>query len=455
MHPSMRPAPASRRRRRLASALGRPGPVRLIALGYASYMAAGFAVLMLPAAAATDVRWIDHLFIAVSAVSTTGLVSIDPGSSYTLLGQAAILVMIQAGGIGFMTANSVVWMALTDRPPAGMQVQIARSVFALPPEIPVRPFLARVILYTALVEAAGALALWPLFAAAGAPNPAWQALFHSVSAFCTAGFALFPTSFEAFAGNAPLLGVISVLAILGAIGFLVVHEAWERLAGRRAALSVSTRLILAMTALMLALGTLAYGLVEPQVATLAGTARLANAVFQAMSATTTVGFNSVAVGSFAPAGIVVTFMLMLVGASPSGTGGGLKSTTVAVQWAFLWATLRAREHVSLAGVTVPDAKVRQAIATFFMAASMIALAVLVLAIIEPALAFDRLLFEATSALATAGLSLGATAELSDAGKLVVIALMFIGRVGILAFGLLLVDRARGREAAAPLEDVVL
>jgi trk system potassium uptake protein TrkH len=150
----------------------------------------------------------------------------------------------------------------------------------------------------------------------------------------------------------------------------------------------------------------------------------------------------------------MTYVLMLVGASPSGTGGGLKSTTVAVQWAFMVAVLRGRREVTLFGAAVPEEKVRQALATFFMAATLLAAAMLVLTATED-IAFERLLFEAISALGTVGLSLGVTSELSDAGKAVIIALMYVGRVGILAFGVALAVRARGRFARAEEEDVAL
>ncbi|WP_144186658.1 TrkH family potassium uptake protein [Elioraea rosea] len=429
-------------------------PARLVAVGYAANMALGFLLLSLPISAAAPSRAIDDLFIAVSAVSTTGLVPVDPGSTYSRFGQAVILVMIQAGGLGFMTASSFAFAVLTNDAPSPLRGRVTRAVFSLPASVAPRVFVLRVVVYTAIVEAAGAGALAWLFAARGVESPLWQGVFHSVSAFCTAGFSLFATSFEAFAGDAPVLLVIAVLSILGAVGFLVASEAWDRVRGRITRLSLSTRLILAVTAIVLVLGTAVLALAEPSITAMPAGQRLLNAFFQAMTASTTVGFNAIPTAPLGAFAVTATYIMMLIGASPSGTGGGLKSTTVAVQWAFMLAVLRGRREVTLFGTAVPEGKLRQALATFFMAATLLAAAMLALSLTET-LAFDRLLFEAISALGTVGLSLGVTGELSDAGKAVICLLMYAGRVGVLAFGVALAVRARGQLAGAREEDVAL
>lgn len=441
-------------RSRLAAALRRPSPVRLVAAGYAANMVLGFLLLSLPISSASPSRAIDDLFVAVSAVSTTGLVPLDPGSTYTRFGQGVILVLIQLGGLGYMTVSSFAFSLIAADAPSRLRVEVTRAVFSLPRSVNPRVFVGRVIVYTLVVEAAGTAALAALFHARGLTDPLWLGLFHSVSAFCTAGFALFPDSFERFSGDAPMLGVIAALSILGAMGFLVASEGWDRLRGRLPRLSLSTRLILTVTPLMLGLGTLVIEFAEPSIVSMPPGQRFLNAFFQAMTASTTVGFNAVPTAPLAPLAVTATYIMMLVGASPSGTGGGLKSTTVAVQWAFMAAVLRGRAEVTLFGTAVPAAKLRQALATFFMAATLLAAAMLVLSATE-SIAFDRLLFEAISALATVGLSLGVTGELTDAGKLVICALMYAGRVGVLAFGVALAVRARGRLAEAAEEDVAL
>jgi trk system potassium uptake protein TrkH len=449
--PSRAPRPSAYRP---LAALPRPSPVRLVAAGYAANMLLGWALLSLPAASAAPSRAIDDLFIAVSAVSTTGLVPVDPGTTYSRFGQVVILLLIQAGGLGFMTVSSCAFTLVAANGGGRYQAAVTRTVFSLPRAINPRIFTGRVVVYTLAVEAAGAAALAALFRARGLGEPLWLGLFHSVSAFCTAGFALFPDSFERFSADPPVLLVIAALSILGAIGFLVASEAWDRLRGKLRRLSLSTRLILAVTPLMLALGTLVIAFAEPSITAMPPGQRLLNAFFQAMTASTTVGFNAVPTAPLGALAVTATYVLMLVGASPSGTGGGLKSTNVAVQWAFMVAVLRGRRAVTLFGSAVPEAKLRQALATFCMAATLLAAAMLALSATET-IAFDRLLFEAISALGTVGLSLGATAELSDAGKAVIMALMYAGRVGILAFGVALAVRARADHVRAAEEDVAL
>jgi len=205
---------------------------------------------------------------------------------------------------------------------------------------------------------------------------------------------------------------------------------------------------------MLALGTVVIAVAEPSITAMPPGKRLLNAFFQAMTASTTVGFSAVPTAPLGAVAVTATYILMVVGASPSGTGGGLKSTTVAVQWAFIVAVLRGRRVVTLFGSAVPEAKLRQALATFFMAATLLAAAMLALSATET-IAFDRLLFEAISALGTVGLSLGVTGELTDAGKAVIMALMYAGRVGILAFGVALAVRARAEHVRVAEEDVAV
>ncbi len=424
---------------------------RIVAAGYLAYMLAGWALLSLPLAQATDIRAVDNLFTAVSAVSTTGLVSVDPGSSYTLWGQAAILLMIQVGGVGYMTISSFVYVALSDRL-SRFRMSVTRATFGMPEGMDARRFVMRVVVFTVLVEAAGAGALYALFSAAGQEDALWSAVFHAVSAFCTAGFSLYATSFEAYRGDAPVLLLLSLLSYLGAVGFLVAGDVWDRIRAGTP-LSLTTRIVLGVTAAMAAGGTALLFLVEPSLRALPAGERLVNAFFQAMSASTTVGFNSIPIGAASLASILLLYVVMLVGASPSGTGGGLKSTTVAILAALARSTTHGRRTVSLSGHAVPEIKVRKAAATLVYGLAVLIAGLFCLALTED-IAFERLLFEAISALATVGLSMGATGALSDAGKLAIVALMAIGRIGILGFGVALAARER-RRAVTEGDDIVL
>lgn len=439
---------------RLHHWLTRPSPVRYIAFGYLGYMAIGWALLTLPPSQAVPVAAIDTLFTAVSAVSTTGLVTVDPGTSFTRFGEVVILALIQLGGLGFMTIGSFAWAALS-RPAGPLRDRVARMVFSVSATEDVRRFLRRVVVFTLTVEALGALALYPLFLAAGVPEPGWAALFHSISAFCTAGFSLFPDSLERFAADPLVLGVISVLSLLGALGFLVVSELWDRVRGRLGDLGVTSRLVLRALPILVLGGTMLLLLTEPEIRGRAPVEAVLAALFQALSAATTVGFNSIPTAGLVPAAVMVMYLLMLVGASPSGTGGGLKVTTVAVLLALVRATGRGQPDVRVFGQPVREERVRQAASMLALAMLVLGVALFLLALTED-IAFDRLLFEALSALGTVGLSLGVTGELSDAGKLVIAALMAIGRIGVLGLAVALAMHARQQQPSeAPPADVAL
>ena len=217
--------PMVRMRARAHHGLKAFDPIKLVVLGYLAYMMAGWGLLSLPVSqpAGVEVGALDNLFIAASAVSTTGLVTVDPGTSYSAFGQAVILILIQAGGLGYMTFSSFVAISLSTRM-SRFRHQVTSTAFALPTGFEPRRFIRRVVVFSLVAESLGALALWAAFVEAGVDDPVWSAVFHSVSAFCTAGFSLYATSFEGFASNVWVLVILSVLSLLGAIGFIVLSE---------------------------------------------------------------------------------------------------------------------------------------------------------------------------------------------------------------------------------------
>lgn len=413
--------------------LGRTPPAQLLLLGYLSYITLGWVLLCLPWAQAQPVQALDNLFISASAVSTTGLVTVDPGSAYTWLGELVILLLIQAGGLGYMTFSSFVLLASTRRLSQFRQ-GMAEAAFSLPPGFDAASFVKRTVLFTVAVELAGAALLAPILRAAGTPHWLWSALFHSVSAFCTAGFSLNANSFEGFTANVPLNLVISALSICGAVGFIVWVDLWENLTNRRQRLRFTSRVILLVTFWFLVVGTAILFLVEPALAHLPADERLLAAFFQTMTASTTVGFDTVPVGGMVSSSIVLLYFLMFFGASPAGTGGGLKSTTFSALWGIVRSTLKGRERVTMWSREIPLERLRIATASLIYYSAIAAVGIFLLCLTEPA-NFEALLFEALSALGTVGLSMGVTAGLTHLGKLTIIALMAIGRVGVITFGL--------------------
>ena len=320
--------------------------------------------------------------------------------------------------------------------------------FSMPKAFALDEFVRGVVVFTLLAETLGALALWALFSAEGVEGALYQAVFHSISAFCTAGFSLFDTSLEAFAGNTGVNVVVAVLATLGAVGFIVAVDAWRVLAGRQRHLTTTSHIILRLTLLLTVAGTVALFLTEPDVTAPTPALRWQAAFFQAMTAMTTVGFNTVPIGELGAGALFVVMLLMVVGASPSGTGGGLKTTTLSAVYAVARSVLRGDPAVTYRGRRVPTDRVLAAVASFAFYVAVLVAGLLALAITETA-DFQALAFEATSALGTVGLSAGITGDLTVIGKLVIIGLMFAGRLGPLSFGSALFLR---QEAEAPLDE---
>ncbi|WP_353177291.1 potassium transporter TrkG [Salinisphaera sp. T5B8] len=435
---------------RLSGFLRRRRPVTLVLWGYAFYVACGFALLCLPQAhAQAGLDWLDHLFIATSAVSTTGLVSISPSGSYSFFGELVILGLIQLGGIGYMTLGSFVMLALRHRLDP-VHRGVARTAFILPRDMNVGAFIRAVVIFTLTIECAGAVLLSLLFAAAGTPDAIWNGVFHSVSAFCTAGFSLFDTSLEAYSDNTGIVLVVAALSYLGAIGFIVMSD-WWRWVSRRRGPSLTSRIILRVTFWLALIGTVSIALTDAHLAELGLKERLLAAFFQVMTAMTTVGFDTVPIANLGSASILLILVAMIMGASPSGTGGGIKSTTVAIFYGAVRGALAGRESIRLLGETISARRIHMAVAAagFYIGAFVVGMAALMLVEEQD---FLVLMFESASAIGTVGLSLGATGELGTAGKWIVIGMMFIGRLGPITVGVALFprpdsDEGRGRPVA--------
>jgi trk system potassium uptake protein len=415
--------------------LARRNPAFIAAAAYAALSLVGAFLLAstftAERGAQTKASFLDALFISTSAVSTTGLVTLDPATTFNFWGEFTILALLQVGGIGYMTLMSFAYMALRERlSPA--QTSLVRSGFGLTQDIGVGRFIRHVIVFTIIIEAIGAALLYLLFVQAGTADAGWNAIFHSISAFCTAGFSLFATSLEGYRDNPSILYVITLLSYAGALGFVLLEEVTDWVRRRRLSLSATTRLILKVTFGLGLAGSLFLFFFEPSISSLPLDTRIANAVFQAMTASTTVGFNSVPIGALAPSAIVVMYLLMFVGASPSGTGGGLKTTTTAVLVATALSSLTGRSTVTTAGIALSPRRLIQAAGTL-VAALLIVFIALMLLTMTGDYPFEKALFEVLSALGTVGLSMGITGSLNDAGKAIITAVMYIGRVGILTF----------------------
>lgn len=419
-------------------------PAKLLLLGYLSYIVIGWILLCLPFMQRQAVPALDNLFIATSAVSTTGLVTVDPGASYSFAGEVVILLLMQVGGLGYMTISTFAVLALHHRL-GKVRERTVRAAFNLPDFIQPGHFVRSVLLFTLVVEFAGTAVLWPMFTAAGVENPLWSALFHAVSAFCTAGFSLNPDSFEGFRAHAGINIVLSLLSLAGAMGFLVVVDIWRGLTGKSRELGFTSKIIFRMTGVFLIVGTLLLLVVDPTIAALPLDERVLAAFFQVMTASTTVGFDTQPIASLAPAAIVVLIFLMVIGASPAGTGGGLKTTSFAALLGLVRSSLKGRDRVRFFKREVPEARLQAATASLAYYMALMIAALFLLLLTEKGADFLTVFFEVVSAMGTVGLSMGLTGNLTDLGKIVVIVLMTAGRVGILTFGIALSARDESRE----------
>ncbi|MFA5148353.1 MAG: potassium transporter TrkG [Candidatus Omnitrophota bacterium] len=407
-------------------------PIRLVALGYLTYVVVGWALLCVPYFQKTPVVPLDNLFIASSAISTTGLATVDVASSYNFLGQLVVLILIQLGGIGYMTFGSFVILS-AKRTLEEDQKRVMHTVFSIPKDFKIEKFIKSVVGFSFFFELLGAIALLPVFLRAGVDNPVWQAVFHSISAFCTAGFSLFPNSMENFKDNIWLNVVVSALSILGAMGFIVCVDAWRVITGKIKEVTFTTRIIVVATFWLLVIGTVACFLTEPFGGQVMPDKKILYSFFQIMTALTTVGFNTVPINALSESVILLLTFMMIIGASPSGTGGGLKTTTFSAIIGLVRSTCRGDSEVKFWGRRVPDDRVKTAVATFVFYVLALSAGTYLLTLTD-SFPFSKILFESASALGTVGLSMGITSSLTALGKFIIILMMFVGRVSPLSLG---------------------
>lgn len=430
-------------------------PQQNIFFGFFLYTALGCLLLCLPFSLKLPVGFLDNLFMATSAISTTGLATVSVADSYTWLGQLVILLLVQAGGIGYMTLTSFILMAGKEKF-THWHEKVLNVEFTLPKDLEMRDFVKSVVVYTTIVQALGVIGLFYYFHQEGMGTAAalWSAVFHSVSAFCTAGFGLLNNNFENYAGHVGINVIISLLCISGALGFIVVTDLWNRARGVSKKLTFTTKVIFVMYVILQVFGTLLIYVSEPSIMHMSVGDRFMAAFFQAMAAITTSGFNSVPISVMAVPVLLCLTFLMYVGASPSGTGGGLKSTTLTAISALMYSRIRGLDRVTLMGKRIPLDRLFVATSTFIFYTALIFLGTFLLSFSEKT-DLTRILFEVSSALGTVGLSAGLTGMLTDFGKAVLIALMFIGRLGVITFGLAVLARKVGGNNSYEEEDLAV
>ena len=449
-------------------------PALMMATGFAVIIFIGGLLLLLPRsiAAGANLSVVDAFFVSTSAVCVTGLSPVDISTTFTVDGQLIILALIQIGGLGVMTITS--FFALFYMGNTNLYSQLAvKNIIGTDTWNSLLSTLFYILGFTFAIEMIGAAFIWLSVHSTldmTMQEEIYFAIFHSISAFCNAGFSTVSNNL----GNSSLMGInslyviISLLVILGGIGFPILmnlkcalfHNV-RRLFNKdyrqhlRVA-TINTKIVLATTIVLLVLSTVAFALIEWNGAFAGMTTweKIVQSFFHA-SVPRTAGFNSVDMGSFSNIGILVFMILMWIGGASQSTAGGIKVNTIAVAWANFMSVIRERKSVVILKREVSQESVQRATATVFASILVILLAFIILLTTEPGLTPKQLLFEVVSALGTVGSSLNATAYLSTAGKIIVSLLMFVGRVGLIVVAMSFVKKKGQERFCYPKDNVII
>lgn len=429
---------------------------QIIILGFVGVILLGSVLLMLPFSSRKGIRtpFLDALFTSTSAVCVTGLVLHDTASYWSGFGQFIIMLLIQIGGMGVITVAAALAM-ISGRKISLMQRSTMQEAISAPKVGGIVRLTGFIVKTTLLFELLGAAVMAPVFFRDFGIRGLWMALFHSVSAFCNAGFDLMGTekafsSLTAYAGE-PLINVpIIILIIVGGIGFLT----WDDIRTGRLHFhkyKMQSKVILCTTAVLFIIPAIYFYFCE--FASLAPGERILSALFQSVTPRTA-GFNTVDLNNISEAGQSVIIVLMLIGGSPGSTAGGMKTTTVAVLFAAAAATFFRKEYTNFFGRRISDDVVKNAAAILLMYLVLFFFGGLVISIAE-GLPMLTCLFETASAVGTVGLSLGITSELGILSRLILILLMFFGRVGGLTLIFATLSGTQKRAAKLPQEKITV
>lgn len=413
-------------------------PAQYITLGFLIIILFGGFILYLPCSYTNDSNpsMIDSIFTAASAVCVTGLVSLDTATTWSFFGQLWILCLIQVGGIGFVTIITIIFISLRKKVSLPSKI-IARESLNQDSLGDIINLVKKVVKITFIIESIGVVLLAIYFVPSyGLTEGIWYSIFHSISAFCNAGFDLMGsktgqfTSLTSFASNTYVNLVLCTLIILGGIGFLTISEILEKKNFK--SLSLHSKIVIFTSTSLILLGALTIFIFEYSNKHTLGPLSLGDkitaSIFQSIAARTA-GFNTINLSLLRVPTIVVMTPLMLIGASPASTGGGIKTTTFFACILFIKDTILGNEDHNAFERRIPKLTINKALATSLLAIVLSSILIIILSVLEPNISLTQAVFEIVSALATVGSSLGVTPTLSSISKLLLIVTMFLGRVG--------------------------
>ncbi len=413
-------------------------PAQVLAISFIAAIIIGTSLLLLPFSTKSgNISFVDALFTATSGVCVTGLIVQDTATYFTPFGQGVILFLFQLGGLGIMTFSTLILLVAGKRVSIKDRIIIQEGFHHRAPKN-VKSLIKRIFLYALIFEALGTLFL---FLHWQKDLPWLQALshsvFHSISAFCNAGFSLFSDSFLSYRGDVWINVTLFVLIVMGGLGFLVIQEGKaifsDLFRKKKSQISLHTKLVLTLTSVLILFSFVFFLAIEwnHSLKMFSIKEKIFSSLFQVITPRTA-GFNTMDLNSLSFAAVFLLIMLMFIGASPGSTGGGVKTSTVGVIFAFLKSKIAARDSVSLYRRTLPMQSITKAFTVVTLAVGIICLASFILLIAHPWASIKDVLFEVFSAFSTVGLSLGLTPKLSPLGKIVIILIMYIGRIGPLA-----------------------
>ncbi len=435
-------------------------PARLIAFGFGFAVLTGTSLLMLPVATAAGERpnFVDALFTATSATCVTGLAIVDTGGHWSTFGEVVIMLMMQIGGLGIMTMATIVALVLSRR--LGLRARLLAQAETKALRLQdVRRVLQGIVLFSLSVEAVVALILTVRFAThydMSWGQAAYDGLFHAVSAFNSGGLSLYSDSMTRFVRDPIVSLTVALAVLLGSIGYLVVFEL-RRTWRRPRDWSVLTQLTLGVSGVLVVVGTTMIALAEWSNDRTFGpldTPDKITAGFFASVMPRSGGLNNVDIGAMSQESLLTQIILMFIGGGSASTAGGIKVTTFGLLAFVIWAEMRGEAHVHVGRRRIPEANQRQALTIALMGIGLVMVGTLILLELTTH-PLDRVLFEATSAFGTVGLSTGITADVGRDGHLVLVALMFIGRIGPLTLASALALRERDRRYEYPEERTIV
>lgn len=451
----------------------RDANLRLVPLGFLAIILVGTLLLLLPAAhlPGKSIGWLDSFFLATSATCVTGLTTVNVAETFNFFGQAVLLVLIQAGGLGIFTASILLVLLSGQRLSLADEHTIRATVGRLRQ---VRPFDVFIYgcLFVILFELAGAVALFmhleSVVPDASVWQNMWEAVFHSVSAFCNAGLSIYPNNLEHWRNYPGLLVEMDILVIAGGIGLMTLinlryYHFWRRDPRQRGYLTLQTKISLFMTAALLLAGTLITLSFEGgHTFTSTGWGQRISWAFFHSTMSRTAGFNVVDVGDMNPPTLLFTLLLMFIGGAPGSMAGGIKTITFAVLVLTAWSALRRQENIQAFGRRISPQVAGRAVMIALIAIATLLVGVGLLMFSEQGNASSKtsgnwlaVIFEAVSAFGTVGLSAGVTPLLTELGKVVILLLMFIGRVAPLMLSIYLARPSHPWHTRQPTEEVGL